>query len=271
MSDGLNELGAKAIIETSKEIGKEAYKDIAQPFTKSTGQLIKVIPDAINAVLLPLNQWVAERKYKLDETKKLLAIKLENIDTSKIVTPPSHIAVPALKAISYSMDSDELRNMYAALLASSMNSDKQYSVHPSFVEIIKQLSPFDARLLKIITETEINPLIDILAKAKPEGEIVLFENFYIPQDGEDDNIKNYATISIALCNLERLKIIDIKRGNYYTKSGAYDTLINSKFYERNNDHITVLNKKGGDYTLSYKKGFFNLTIFGQSFASTVFD
>ena len=94
------------------------------------------------------------REYNVAETEKLLSQKLKNVDPNKIVQPEPYVAVPALQAISYSMNNDELRNLYANLLSKSMNIDTKDSVHPSFVEIIKQLSPFDAILLKKIADTK---------------------------------------------------------------------------------------------------------------------
>ncbi len=46
----------------------------------------------------------------------------------------------------------QLREMFANLLASAMNSDVSNDVHPSFVEIIKQLSPDEAKILKYFSD-----------------------------------------------------------------------------------------------------------------------
>ena len=48
----------------------------------------------------------------------------------KIVEPEPYVAVPAIQAISYAMNSDELRNLYANLLAKSMIKDTKDTVHP---------------------------------------------------------------------------------------------------------------------------------------------
>lgn len=45
------------------------------------------------------------------------------------------------------MDSEELRNMYANLLAKAMNVDEKDKVHPAFVELIKQMAPREALIL----------------------------------------------------------------------------------------------------------------------------
>ena len=74
-----------------------------------------------------------------------------------------------MQAISYSMNSEELREMYSNLLAKSMNSDAKTLVHPSFVEIIKQLSPFDARFLKLLLPKNDLPIVAILRSEDEQG------------------------------------------------------------------------------------------------------
>lgn len=96
---------------------------------------------------MPLEKWILNREYTLKETEKILESKLDGIDPSQIEEPEAYVAVPAINAISYSYQSDVLLNMYANLLASSMLKDRKWKVHPSYVEIIKQLLPDEAKLL----------------------------------------------------------------------------------------------------------------------------
>lgn len=104
-----------------KEIAKEAYQDGAKPVVKPMGELAALFPRTIKAALAPLERWVLQREYNIEEIKKLLEEKLKNVPPESIEPPETHIAVPALQYISYCMDNVELRDMYANLLASSMN------------------------------------------------------------------------------------------------------------------------------------------------------
>lgn len=97
-----------------------------------------------------MRQWIANKEYSLAETEKLLAQKLDHVRENKIVTPEAYVAVKAIQAISYIMNSEELRNLYADLLAKSMNSDTKDEVHSGILETIKQLSPEDAMLFQHI-------------------------------------------------------------------------------------------------------------------------
>lgn len=149
MSDNLLH---EVVVESSKVVAKEAYADILQPTLKPTGEILSLIPRAINASLEPLHAWIAQKEYNIEETKKLLALKLTHITPDNIVSPESYIAIPALQQISYSMNNESLRDLYANLLAKAMNKETKNAVHPAFVDIIKQLSPDEALLNKYIYE-----------------------------------------------------------------------------------------------------------------------
>ena len=214
MSDGLNKL-AEGLGEAIRSV-PELYQDAFQPTTQETGKTLSLIPRTINAALLPLRQWIAEREYKLAETEKLLAKKLEHVCEDKIVTPEAYVAVPALQAISYSMNSEELRELYANLLAKAMNSDTKDLVHPSFVEIIKQMSPMDAKIFKEIVTAPACPLISIKIRQQDGG-----EQFYA------DNCSWISDYSLVQCrtsfdNLTRLGLIQIPSGLSYTHKELYN-------------------------------------------------
>ena len=66
------------------------YEDALKPTVQETGKILALIPQTIEAALLPLRQWNIEREYKFAETKKLLEHKLENVDPEKIVTPKAY-------------------------------------------------------------------------------------------------------------------------------------------------------------------------------------
>lgn len=150
--------------EYVKEVAKEVYQDAGKPIAKPTGELVGLIPRAIKAALLPIEKWIVDREYNLAETKKLLEQRLANISPEQIEAPEAHIAVPAFQYISYCMDNEELRNMYANLLASSMNKAVKDGVHPSFVEIIKQLCPDEAKILKHFYKKVSIPVITLKRK-----------------------------------------------------------------------------------------------------------
>ena len=209
-ADKLLDATGKAI-----ETVPDLYDDSFKPTVQETGKVLSLIPRTINAALVPLRKWIANKEYSLAETEKLLEKKLEHVGEDKIVTPEAYVAVPAIQAISYSMDNEELRNLYANLLAKSMNTDTKDFVHPSYVEIIKQMSPLDALVLKDIYDSIITPVIDLYVRNQEGGEF-----------GHKFNITwmtfaSYDSICVSLDNLIRLGLIEISNNHSYKEDVTY--------------------------------------------------
>ncbi len=249
-------------VAVATEWAKDSYMDLAHPTMAATGQILGLIPQAINAALMPLHQWVAEGYYKLDETKKILAEKLKNVSANEIVPPESHIAVPALQAISYSMDNAEIRNMYANLLASSMQEKVKQDVHPAFVEVIKQLSPDEARILKHLNAVKVpQPMIALLLEKEGEpGWREIIKHFTILYRIVPDlEYKDYNKVSILLDNLSRQNIIAFHENNYITNPNSYDAL------EKDPVIQNYMNQSIPEHKWKIAKMYFELTSFGMSF------
>ncbi|NFH74412.1 DUF4393 domain-containing protein [Clostridium botulinum] len=188
------------------KVAPDLYNDGLKPTVQETGKFIARIPKAINAAFSSLDIWIANKEYNSEETKLLLAKKLENIDPEKIVSPEPYVAVPALQAISYSMNSDELRELYSNLLANSMNSDKKTFVHPAFVEIIKQLSPLDATNLKLIFKKKCCPIVNYYVHSEDsEKQQSYKKNVFL----ENSSCTDIDLSSVSITNLFRLSLIEI--------------------------------------------------------------
>lgn len=253
ISNGVNDIA---------KIVPEAYKDLVQPTAREVGKFIAFIPKAVNAALEPLEKWIETRRYNVEEIKKLLEKKLENINPDCIETPEAYIAVPALQAIGYSMDNEELRNLYANLLATSMIKDIKWRVHPSYVEIIKQLTPDEAKLLKILDgKIDSYPLIDIHV-VDGRGNFKVY-------------LRNFTTLAIDVCenannmysyldNLARLKIIEIPFGVRMADDDVYKPL--EEYHE-----IKTLLSRSDLYPLpedskwEIKRKKFDITNYGREF------
>ncbi len=251
--------GLGSAIETVPAI----YDDGLKPTTQAVGKTIAIIPQTINAVLAPLRKWIANKEYNVAETEKLLADKLANVSPDKIVSPEAYVAVPAIQAISYSMDSNELRELYANLLASAMNSDTKESVHPAFVEVIKQLSPTDARILSLLPKTRYYPCIDIVRVYENGGTTIEIECFTQIQDtlgllGDE--------ALTAWNNIERLKIIDRPIYGEISSPDVYHDLENHpliKSYLEQNLPIYQ--------SYEIQKRYLEITNFGLKFIETCVD
>ena len=217
----------KAIKATKNTVPKtiEAIDSIVS----STVNILGFLPNTINEYM----------KSRLEKTKTKLDQKLNDLPPDKIVTPPVHIAAPALQAACHAADCDELHSMFADLLASAMNADKQALVHPAFIEIIKQLSPEEAKIISqnSFINKSVFPICTIRMQEKSTPHslgndfrmsikgVDLFKNIAIYEAISDTKSIDFQKISSISDNLSRLQIILIHSGLYITDPKQYDALL----------------------------------------------
>ena len=251
--------------EIVKELAKTVYEDAGKAITKPTGEVIGLIPRAIKAALMPVEKWILMREYNISETRKLLEQKLESIEPELIEEPEPYIAIPTVTSMSYCMDNEELREMYANLLANSMISVVKNGVHPGFVEIIKQLSPDEAKILRYMYGRPSIPTITVRWENDKKAGIDKLKNFSII--GEQAGCEKPYPTDAYFVNLARLGLI-----NY---NEAYRKLVNEELYKplKEHDYVKqydlppeVITQYG--YTqVEYKEGFIELSEFGKAFCS----
>lgn len=273
---------SNALFDTAENVIKtipNVYNDGLQPTVKESGKTLSLVPRAINAALAPLQKWILYKEYSLKETELLLQEKLKHINPEKIIAPEPYVGVPTMQAISYCMDCKELRNLFANLLAKSMNIDTKYDAHPAFVEIIKQLSPLDSMILNELAlherpnKTYPSSLLSF-AKEKRTPNFNLsagLEGFIIIKHFvEFTNIDAAVdSISTSIQNIERLGLITADYTRAITNDAAYDDLKNSEvineaeaFY---NSNWCIL-PQYKDYKVVFQKGILEGTPLGFSFS-----
>ncbi|MTK08463.1 MAG: DUF4393 domain-containing protein [Hungatella sp.] len=257
MLDGFDKLadGTGKILESIPEL----YDDAIKPSAQEWGKTAALIPQTINAALVPLRQWIAQREYNIAETEKLIAEKMANVSIEKIITPEPYVAIPAIQAISYCMNNEDLRNLYANLLSKSMNIDTKNSVHPAFVEIIKQLSPTDTYIFNSAYTCEITPLINFEIKFPKEdggGTKPAFRNLsWITK-------YSFEKVCISIDNLSRLKLISIS-DQWYTHDEHYMLVKNCSAYKV--CHSALINALKPGQEIKEIKKILDVTDFGKQF------
>ena len=239
----------------------KAYDDLVHPTASSTGEVVSIIPRTIHALLVPLEKWIIGREYSLKETEKILQSKLEHVKPDEIVSPDVHIAVPALQYIAYSMDNEEIRNLYANLLSASMQKSLKGDVHPSFVEVIKQITPDEAKILKYLFKKKSIPLLrlnryDLKAKS---GYITVAEHLSLLEI--KIQLEMNQLIPTLLENLQRLSLLEISYETSYSDEANY--LEVEKYY---NQLIKDANSKSDDnWEFKTKNGICMMTTYGNAF------
>ena len=172
-----------------------------------------------------ISLWSAKQKIRqeqnLQEYKNSLENKIQAIPEDNLIQPKMHLVGPALEASKYYIESEALREMFANLVASSIDNRKNAYTHPSFIEIIKQISPDEAKILKKLQSKGIG-ILNVYAQVEGNSKLTLARNFsdISYQSGCDfpDNITMY------LDNLDRLSLIKLDTTRYLVNTNVYEDL-----------------------------------------------
>ncbi|HHQ4535821.1 TPA: DUF4393 domain-containing protein [Aeromonas veronii] len=184
------------------------YQDAIQPAAKEIGKALGTVAKTVNVALSPVSALVWGYEQIKEFVDKKVSEKLQNVPENNIVTPPPHVAGPALESLRYTGSIDELKELYANLLASSMDKATTKNAHPSFVEIIKQLSVDEAKLLTSLISTEQEPAVTIRNNREDNsGGRDQFRNFTVL--GEKIGVNDYGRMPSYLDNLCRLGLLEI--------------------------------------------------------------
>lgn len=147
----------------AKSVAVPLYQDAVSPAAKQVGQSLETIAKAINMALAPVGVlvWGYERIAQFLESR--LAEKLKDVPPERIMTPNPHVVGPTLEGMRYTGEDPELRELFANLLATSLDSETAHNAHPAFVEIIKQLTSDEAKVLSHFqTSKDGAAIIDII-------------------------------------------------------------------------------------------------------------
>lgn len=201
---------------------------------KTTDEVLDLLPQTVNSVFCSLSKWLVNGRESLRLTAEAIKEKVKQIPEDKLVEPEPYVAIPAIQQISYCQNSEELRDLYANLLTASMNADKKWQVHPSFVDIIKQLTPDEAKIIKSIPNFKNNfmPAIDVTLKDKNvsgSGHQIFITNFATVGLNIIENKEN---ICSYIDNLIRLKILEIPPTYHLTNESLYKPLEESPILEK---------------------------------------
>lgn len=210
-----------------------------------------------------------KRVHAFNQFKEELEQKVSSIPEENIIEPPLHIVGPCLEASKYYFENDELRKMFSNLIAASINIDDVDKVHPSFVEIIKQLSPLDAMNLKLFKEVFTYPIAEYNYITKGRKGLVSFKTNVFLENQEVSDIDLNAT---SISNLQRLGLVSISYSrklqdddyrNYFenflyqdSKSRVQEHVLNTDVNSRVFEDIKLV------------KGAVEITPFGINFVKT---
>lgn len=203
--------------------------------------------------------YLAEKKkisytHKLELFRKDLDDSIKQIPPEKSVQPSIQVTAQALENSKYCIESDELRKMFTALISNSMNIDYSKDIHPSFAEILKQMSPFDAVIIRLFMD----PSADILPLCQYRltndfSLRILSDNVFLTHSNTDP-LEN----SLSISSLSRLGLLKTTYDQFLVDEEAYPPFKEQPLFK-------YLQEKYPDQTVDIQKGLARLTPLGRSF------
>ncbi|MBL8854811.1 MAG: DUF4393 domain-containing protein [Planctomycetaceae bacterium] len=232
------------------------YDDAIQPFAKEIGKALGTIGKAVNVALAPLSGMVWGYDRIKDFIENRLAEKLANVPTERIETPAPNVAGPAIEALRFCGQDETLREIFANLLATALDKDTAIKAHPSFVEIIKSLSPDEARILKQFIRQDYFPSIDIVVASDESGFIAVERNLTLLAEKSECD---HPELSMSyIDNLCRLGLLAISGENRMSDVKAYEEFENLPWVVAIRTHF-----KDKEVSLDYRA--IETTTFGRQF------
>jgi hypothetical protein len=244
---------------------KQIYGDLAKPGVTQVGKALGSILGLGNTLLWPLALLNERSKIALEKNLEKYREQLSVASPDKIIEVPPEIGVPIAEKLTYVTD-DQLSDLYVNLLAKASVFESAHTAHPSFVNVINNLSPDEALLLQRI-----------------RGDIPFLEARIIK--GIKNGVKEWITLGQLLTgletktklsfpqnivaymsNFEGLGLVEIRHDYFMVgPEGQYEEL--EKIYRPELYKIANLMKIG---TLKFERGRINLTPYGSLFIAACF-
>lgn len=227
------------------------------PVAKGIG---KTLSDLWFLAMGGLSQLAEKKRIKyaieLEEFKESLEKKVNAIPTENRVEPNTQIACQALEDAKYCADNKDVREMFANLIASTMNSEFCDAVHPSYSIILKQMTSEDAKFFQNFIGKSNLPICRFKLQFDNRSFSTLIDySYFTKKDAKREEVNSNALI---ISSLERLGIISLHFDSYIKHTELYQV------YE-DSDIFNVLKKiySADECKVVLVKGYADLTVFGK--------
>lgn len=195
------------------------------------------------------------RRYAKDIDDEVSKIPNDSINNN----PDISVIGPALEASKYYVEKTDVRKMFAKLIAAEFDARSSDKVHIAFVEIIKQMSANDAKLLKILPK--VGPLAEFRLYANDRKSYTSLgkDIIYIPGLIET----NFENNAISINNLSRLGIVELSHVSSLVDETIYKAY---EVFDEYKQGTKIVQEHPGNYSsMEASSGSFSITPFGDVF------
>lgn len=192
----------------------------------STTLIRKEAPDEGSLGLLPKSLKLMIYGFDQVESylKDALADQLKYIPEERRILPSPVVAGPVVDALRFVVDQPFLRELYLNLLTTSMDSKTARRAHPAFVQMLKQMTPDEAKIVGLFRSKSTFPAVSLsVHDADGKGMVqVLVRHFSLLVYEAHCEFPDLATSYID--NLQRLGLISVDSSQLFYDY-QYDPLL----------------------------------------------
>ena len=241
---------------TRQEVITKIYDDVFHPAASVVGDKLK---GATKIALSPLSVmiWSYDQISLYIEEKVSEYFNKKNIKEEEISTPDPSIAVPIIETMRYSRHKPELQEMFINLLGASMDSNN-INEHPAFIEIIKQLSSDECKMIKYLKDNFMLPMLKLKFQLNDDSGGEIDATPYFSDLCYKANCCYPNKFPEYLNNLCRLGLVETLYDKYFIIDEPYIEL-------RSNSNFPVPTNNNNKYKIVDKNSVFKLTEFGKMF------
>jgi hypothetical protein len=232
------------------------------------GKTALALTSTINNLMVPFVafNFICEKTklYFREHFEEELKAKIANIPEENIVEPKPYVVGPALQGLSFSHEEPDLKDLYLNLIASAMDDRTSGNTHPAFVEVIRQLTPYEATLLQsVLNPQSVFSVASIWLQRTDGGWVPLLKHLgnLTSPDGEPIEVP---LIETMVENWKRLGLVEVDYRNKAAGVEAY-AWVESRPELR---EMREKHQKNGQIVKTIL-GAMTLTSFGQEFGKAV--
>ncbi len=192
-------------IDVGMKLIDKVYDDLLRPSVCEVGNTLRTLIAAVCNPVNMLGSYIEELGGKIER-------KNENTPEESLKKPRDNVLIPSIINMSMCGDAPELRELYAELILKDMDKRTEHMVHPSYVSIIKELTPQEALVLVSFQNNESAQLFEECNESNHLNGGDYSINIQFAQYCRKINLDcTREQADVWLENLLRLKLLDLNK------------------------------------------------------------
>lgn len=204
-----------------------------------------------------------------------LADKMADVPEGEARTPRASVAGPAMQGLGFSLDEPALKDMYLELLARASDERSVDAAHPSFVDVIRQLTAAEAEYLPIVFRGQHQAVVHVSMKFEiSKSQTIMPTHLVEMRDSQGDFVYD-PHHSTYVDNWMRLGLITCDYTSHLLRDGAYDWVEGHPVFAAAVEAAAIQTAEnaqdgvGEPVTCEPLRGIMAPTSFGEQFARVV--